>query len=167
MSSGPLIATLDTVLNLAQVCRLLENLEGRPVSRSLVNYYGTRVGNFEALVPASKRKHEGRGRGRNMRLYSVTDVVLLRWLIQLAKHGLEVRKFYRAVSWLRDHIPEALTDPGSVFFLTDNAEVGLCCRTGVPIQLTGTPGQILLALPGSSVSEVLRETTGFLWALTG
>lgn len=164
MANAPSITTLDTALSLTQVCRLLEKLGGTSVSRSLVNYYGTRVGNFEALVPASKRKAEGRGRGKNMRFYSVADVVLLRWLLQLARQGLAVRKFYRAVAWLRAHMPEALTDPETVFFLTDNAELGLWCRKGAPIQLTGTPGQILLTLAVSSVNEVLEETQRVLSA---
>ena len=133
------------------------------MSRSLVNYYGTRVGTFEPLVTAS-RKHEGKGRGMNMRHYSVADVVLLRWLLQLARQGLAVRKFYKAVVWLREHMPEAVADPEAVFFLTDNDEVGLCCRAGVPIQLTGTPGQILLTLAVSSVTEVLNEAAEVLSA---
>ena|ERR1700730_6133562 len=157
------VSPLDTVLTLTQVCRLVERLEGVPVSRSLVNYYGTRIGSFEALVPAS-RKGRGRGRGTNMRLYSVVDVVLLRWLIQLARQGLEVRKFYKAVSWVRDHIPDVLADPETVFFLTDNAELALCCRKGDPIQLTGTPGQILLTLEGSCVSEALEQAPNVLSA---
>jgi len=158
------IATLNTArLTLTQVCRLLERLEAGPFSRSLINYYGTRIAGFEPLVTAS-RKGGGRGSGRNTRLYSVADVVLLRWLLQLARQGLAVRKFYRAVEWLRKNMPEAIMDPEAVFFLTDNEEIGICCRKGAPIQLTGAPGQILLSLSVSSVNEVLEEAPKVLSA---
>ncbi len=149
---------------MSQVCRVLEKLEGVSVSRSLVDYYGKKVGEFEPLVPGKPRRGQGRGRGKNMREYSVTDVVLLRWLIQLARQGLAVRKFYKAIAWLRERMPEALMDPEAVFFLTDNDEVGLCWRKGEPIQLTGTPGQILLALAGATVREVLEEAPRVLSA---
>jgi hypothetical protein len=156
------LATLETTLTLTQVCRLLEKL-GVSSTRSLVNYYSTRIGTFEPLVTA-QRNGKGRGRGKNMRLYSVADVVLLRWLFQLAGQGLAVRKFYNAIVWLRKHLPEALDDPEVIFFLTDNNEVGVSCRQNKPIQLTGFPGQILLTLAASSVTEVLDETSHVLSA---
>jgi len=162
VSENPTV-TLDTALSLTQVCALLQKLGHTHVSRSGISYYGSRTTEFEALVPPSKRAGTGKGRWNN-RLYSVSDVVLLHWLHQLKRQGLEVRKFYRAVNWLRDKMPQALTDPETVFFITDNDELAMFYRKGSPIQLSGTPGQILLTLDGSMVKDVLDETSAALSA---
>lgn len=163
----PKATNLRTRVSLTQVMTLLERLTGRRVSRSLIKYYGQKD---KPLVVARKKNPKnpgnGRGNGGNTCTYSVTDVVLLRWLIELTAKGLEVRKFYKAIAWLRVHIPDALSDPTVVFFLTDNENADLCmsCREGKPIQLTGKPGQILLALAGSSVEETVKETAEMLSA---
>ena len=99
---------LATPLTLTQVCAVLEKLQGHPVSRSTVSNYSVRAGDSEALVPPSIRAGKGRGRWDRARLYSVADVVILWWLFKLKEDGLEVRKFFRAVKWLREHMPEVL-----------------------------------------------------------
>lgn len=159
--------TLRTRVSLTQVLTLLERLTRRRVSRSLIKYYGQRATPYKPLVVARKKNRgNGRGNGGNTCTYSVADVVLLRWLIELTAKGLEVRKFYKAIAWLRVHVPDALTDPTVVFFLTDNENADLCMsyREGQRIQLTGKPGQILLALAGSSVDEAIKETAEMLSA---
>jgi hypothetical protein len=156
----PQTTSLDARITLTQVMRLLKKLTKKPVSRSSIKYYGLRIQGFRPLVKAKKENPgNGKGNGKNTCTYSVTDVVLLRWFAELTDKGLAVRKFYSAIGWLRDHIPEALTDPDLVFFLTDNENRDLCVsfRKGEPIQLTSKPGQILLALEGSSVKEVAEE----------
>jgi len=153
----PAVTRLDVSLSLAQVCRLLERLEGRPVSRTGVTQYAERVNDKEPLVKPSKRISEGRGRGDNERTYSAGDVVLLRWLLQLKREGLEVRRFFKAVDWLRKKLPEVLLDPDLTFFLTDNNELALWCKEGERIDLTGSPGQILLKLKASDVSETIDQ----------
>src|ERR1700682_493918 len=154
--------TLNTSLTLTQVCALLEKRRGESVPRSTVSNYSVRVGEFEALVPPSKRSGHGRGRWDKSRLYSVSDVVLLWWVFTLKEQGLEVRKFFRAVAWVREHMHEGLDDPRAHYILTDNRELGLRCREGNAVQLTGVPGQILLSLHGSMVERVLKETPAVL-----
>jgi hypothetical protein len=163
----PGTTNLDTRVSLTQVMRLLEKLTKKRVSRSLIKYYGLKIEPFKPLVVAQKENPgNGRGKGKNTCTYSVTDVVMLRWLVELRRKGLAVRKFYKAIFWLREHIPEALTDPNLVFFLTDTEHVDLCMsyRKGDRVQLTGSPGQILLALASSSVRETIKETDHLLSA---
>jgi hypothetical protein len=150
--------TLETRVSLTRVMRLLEKLTKKRPSRSSIKYYGHRSGAFRALVVAKKEgPRKGKGNGKNTCTYSVADVVLLRWLLELTDKGLAVRKFYKAIDWLRDHIPEALTDQNVIFFLSDNENPDLCMsyHKGETIQLTSKPGQILLALAGSSVKETI------------
>jgi hypothetical protein len=130
-------------------------------------YYGLRVQDFRPLVvPRKRNPGKRRGNGKNAFTYSVSDVVLLRWLFELSDKGLAVRKFYSAMIWLREHMPDALEDPNLYFFLTDNENKNLCmsCNKEGSIQLTGKPGQILLALAGSSVKEAIEETNDLLSA---
>jgi hypothetical protein len=151
------INVLSRRLTLLQVMRLLKRLTNKSLTRSAIKYYGLRVQGFRPLVPPEKkRRGKGRGQGDNLCTYSVTDVVLLRWFVELREQGLAVRKFYRAINWLRAHIPEALNDPDLTLFLANN-EMFISFRKGESIQLTRNPGQILLALAGSSIQEVLEE----------
>jgi hypothetical protein len=152
------ISVLTRRFTLKQVMRLLKTLTNRSPTRTAIKYYGLKVQGFKPLVKPQKVKPgKGRGQGDYLCTYSVTDVVLLRWFFDLREKGLSVRKFYKAIDYLYDRIPEALEDPDLSFFLTDNEDLCMSFRKGESIQLTGRPGQILLSLDSGSIQEVVEE----------
>jgi len=85
------------------VVELIESLEGIRLSYDQLYYYEN-----TGLVVPSIRSSQGRGVSR---LYSVEDVIILRWLVTLNKKGISIQGFRNVFKFLKEKMPEVLKKP--------------------------------------------------------
>lgn len=136
-------------LRTRQVLAILKQLEGVSIGTNHLQYY-ERTGLIRPSVAPG-----GRGTG-HPRLWSLEDVILLRWMVRLRKEGLSLRRFRRALNFLRRQLPEVMGKPEELFFLVDGQEVATVLpQEKVAMRLTGTPGQTIFIWP---ISRIARET---------
>jgi DNA-binding transcriptional MerR regulator len=142
--------TLDTPLGAAQVRRLVELTEGRRLSNQLLDYY-----HKTGMVVPSVREY-GDSTGDRRRLWSVGDVVVLRWLCRLKNQGLPVYRFRKGLAYLREHLPEVMDNPEKMVFATDGERFAWWNSDSVAyVDLVENPGQLYLLFPAG---EVTTET---------
>ena len=60
------------------------------------------------LIKASVRPAQGCGKHK---LYSFSDLVMLRWFLQLRKQGLSMQKVRRGIQYLRKNMPKFVERP--------------------------------------------------------
>lgn len=125
-----------------QVLALVTELEGRPLSRGMLQHY-TREG-YVKPRPLLKRSSQ-RGRPASVG-YDLADVVLLRWLVRLNAQGVKVRRFARGLRHLHSLMPEAMSRPDKLtFFVVDGKNCAVTFASKRSIQITGKlAGQVLL-----------------------
>jgi DNA-binding transcriptional MerR regulator len=104
------------------------------VSLRQIQYWDER-----GFVRPSIRLPEGRG---TRRLYSFGDLVQLKVMRELARHGLAPRKLRRCLDRLRPHLERADSSGASLRYVTDGEKLFL---------LTGDRSKVLEALEGDFV----------------
>lgn len=152
-------------LTASEVQRLIRQLDGRELSRGMLQHYAR-----EAYVrprPVTVRSGE---QGRPSTLgYTLEDIVLLRWLMRLAEDGITLNRFAKGIAQLRKLMPSALDAPDELrFFLVGRGDIAVQTRDNRRIQLTGgTSGQVLLTFSSVPlVSETVRSAARIIDART-
>jgi DNA-binding transcriptional MerR regulator len=145
---------MPTRLSASQVIRVIEKLEGRRLARSLLDYYEK-----TQLVVPSVRPGSGRGGGSKTRYYSVADVVMLRWLVQLTSSGAPLQRVRRAFDYLRRHLPDRLESRHALRFLWDGSRIILTERNPKKVlrDISGARGQLLFNFDQENLSEDLER----------
>lgn len=98
-----------------EVIELLESLESVKISYDQLYYYEA----TDLIIPSIRH---GGGKGVK-RLYSVEDVVVLRWLVNLNKQGISVQGFRSIIGFLREKMPEVLKKPQNWELVTTGKSV--------------------------------------------
>jgi hypothetical protein len=143
----------------AEVQRLIKELEGRTLTRGMLQYYAEKA--YVTPRPVTMRSGE-RGRPSSVG-YSLSDVVLLRWLLRLSAEGISLKKFAGGITALRRLLPQALESPEELrFWAVNRGNIAVQIRDGERVQLTGAVGQVLLTFSGPLVTETVRRADGIL-----
>lgn len=124
-----------------EVQQLVEELDGRKLTRGMLQHYAVNA----YVQPRPVTTTFGQ-RGRPSCIgYSLTDVVLLRWLLRLSAEGISLKQFANGIKALRRLVPEALAEPDDLrFFVVDSRQIAVQTRDHRKVQLTGAVGQVLL-----------------------
>lgn len=85
------------------VVELIDSVDNVKLTLDKLYYYES-----TGLIVPGVRRGEGRG---VKRLYSVNDVIVLRWLVILNKNGISVQNFRNVVNFLKIRMPEILRNP--------------------------------------------------------
>lgn len=85
------------------VIELINSVDNVKLTFDKLYYYET-----TGLIIPGIRQAKGRG---IKRLYSVNDVIVLRWLVNLNKNGISVQNFRNVVNFLKIRMPEILKQP--------------------------------------------------------
>ncbi|NIP32000.1 MAG: MerR family transcriptional regulator [Candidatus Dadabacteria bacterium] len=130
------------------IVKLIETLENVNISYDQLYYY-ERTG----LIVPSVRKSKGRGVPR---LYSVEDLIFLRWLVQLQKSGLPLNKFRDILNFIRNKIPEISEKPENWILIAENKKIQFVDKvTSKSFDLNESGAQFLLVFP---LSELVSES---------
>ncbi len=85
------------------IIELVESVDNVKLTYDRLYYYES-----TGLVIPGIRKARGRG---IKRLYSVRDLIVLRWLVDLNKNGISVQNFRNVINFLKKRMPEILSTP--------------------------------------------------------
>lgn len=85
------------------VIELIDSVDNVKLTFDKLYYYES-----TGLIIPGIRQAKGRG---IKRLYSVNDVIVLRWLVNLNKNGISVQNFRNVVNFLKIMMPEILKKP--------------------------------------------------------
>ncbi|MCH8029449.1 MAG: MerR family transcriptional regulator [Candidatus Dadabacteria bacterium] len=122
------------------VIELIESLEGTKLTLDRLYYY-ERTG----LIVPSIKKSTGKG---THRLYSVEDVIALRWLVSLQKRGFSVQRYREVIEYLKKKIPEILQKPQNWVLITDSDSVRFFDKlSSKALDVIDGSGQYLLVFP--------------------
>ncbi len=128
------------------VVELIESLEGIRLSYDQLYYYEN-----TGLVVPSIRSSQGRGVSR---LYSVEDVIILRWLVTLNKKGISIQGFRNVFKFLKEKMPEVLKKPHNWALLTDGKSVQFFDKINSrTLDVLKNTGQYLFFFPVGKMAE--------------
>ncbi len=128
-------------LTATEVQQLVEDLDRRKLTRGMLQHYA--VNAYVQPRPVTTAFGQ-RGRPSSVG-YSLTDVVLLRWLLRLSAEGISLKQFADGIRALRRLMPDALAKPDDLrFFVVDRRQIAVQTRDQREVQLTGAVGQVLL-----------------------
>lgn len=141
-------------LTSGDVVKLIFSLEGEKLSFDQLYYYEK-----TGLIIPSIKKAEGKGVPR---LYSVEDLILLRWLVQLSKNGVNLNQFRAVLEFLRKKMPEILRNPQNWVLITDGNTVKFLDKiSNKTLDIIDDSAQYLLVFPVSRMAKqseaVLRK----------
>jgi len=129
-----------------QVVELIDSLEGIKLTYDQLYYYE----NTELVVP-SIRSSQGRGVSR---LYSVEDIIILRWLVTLNKKGISIQGFRNVFKFLKEKMPEVLKKPQNWALITDGNSVQFFDKiTSRTLDVLKDSGQYLFFFPVGKMAE--------------
>lgn len=135
-------------LTSGDVVKLIFALEGEKLSFDQLYYYER-----SGLIIPSIKKSEGKGIPR---LYSVEDLILLRWLVQLNKNGVNLNQFRTVLDFLRKKIPEILQNPQNWVLITDGNTVKFLDKiSNKTLDIIDDSAQYLLVFP---VSRMVKQS---------
>jgi hypothetical protein len=128
----------------------------------MLQYYAEKA--YVTPRPVTTRSGE-RGRPSSVG-YSLSDVVLLRWLLRLSEEGISLKKFARGIAALRRILPHALESPEDLHFCAVNrGDIAVQTSDGGRVQLTGAVGQVLLTFSAHPlVRETVKRANGIMGA---
>lgn len=109
------------------------------------------------LIKASVRPAQGCGKHK---LYSLADLVMLRWFLQLRKQGLSMQKVRKGISYLRKHMPRYIEKPheNELYFITDGQEMFALVDGEEAISMVRTPGQKYFGFMVYDFKKMIDET---------
>jgi DNA-binding transcriptional MerR regulator len=97
------------------VIELIESVDNVKLTFDKLYYYES-----TGLIIPGIRQAKGKG---IKRLYSVRDVIVLRWLVNLNKNGISVQNFRNVVNFLKIKMPQILKKPQNWELITSGKSV--------------------------------------------
>ena len=109
------------------------------------------------LIKASVRPAQGCGKHK---LYSFSDLVMLRWFLQLRKQGLSMQKVRKGISYLRKNMPRYVERPleHELFFVTDGQDMFALVNGEDAISVVRTPGQKFFGVVVYDFKKMIDDT---------
>lgn len=135
-----------------EVIELVLRLDGIKIDPVRLHYYEK-----TGLIRASLRPAQGCGRHK---LYSFSDLIMLRWFLQLRKQGLSMQKVRRGISYLRKNMPKYLEEPleHELFFVTDGQDMFAFVNGEEAISLVRSPGQKYFGVMVYDFKKMIDDT---------
>src|SRR5438105_1404594 len=150
-------------LTASEVQRLIAELDGRTLSRGMLQHYTQNAYVRPRLVTGFGQ----RGRPSSVG-YTLTDVILLRWLLRLSAEGIALKQFAQGIAALRDLMPQALEAPEDLrFYVVNKKHIAVMTRDDGQVQLTGSVGQVLLTFAVPLIAETVRRAEKIIDARSG
>ena len=129
-----------------QVVELIDSLEGIKLTYAQLYYYET-----TGLVVPSIRSAQGRGVAR---LYSVEDIIILRWIAMLTKKGISIQGFRNVFGFIKEKMPEVLKKPQNWALITDGKSVQFFDKISTrTLDVLKDTGQYLFFFPVGKMAE--------------
>lgn len=133
-----------------QVVELIDSLEGVRLTYDQLYYYES-----TGLVVPSIRSAQGRGVSR---LYSVEDIIILRWIAMLNKKGVSIQGFRNVFGFLKEKMPEVLKKPQNWALITDGKSVQFFDKiSSRTLDVLKDTGQYLFFFPVGKMAEQSEE----------
>ncbi|HSG30074.1 MAG TPA: MerR family transcriptional regulator [Thermodesulfobacteriota bacterium] len=129
-----------------QLVELIESLEGVKLTYDQLYYYEN-----TGLVVPSVRSAQGRGVSR---LYSVEDIIILRWIAMLNKKGISIQGFRSVFDFVKNKMPEILKKPQNFVLITDGKSVQFFDKiSSRTLDVLKDTGQYLFFFPAGKMAE--------------
>ncbi|NIS10085.1 MAG: MerR family transcriptional regulator [Candidatus Dadabacteria bacterium] len=133
-----------------QVVELIDSLEGVKLTYDQLYYYES-----TGLVVPSVRSAQGRGVSR---LYSVEDIIILRWIAMLNKKGISIQGFRSVFEFIKKKMPEILKKPQNYALITDGKSVQFFDKiSSRTLDVLKDTGQYLFFFPVGKMAEQSEE----------
>lgn len=133
-----------------QVVELIESLEGVRLTYDQLYYY-----EHTGLVVPSIRSAQGRGVSR---LYSVEDIIILRWIAMLGNKGISIQGFRSVFDYIKKKMPEVLKKPQNFVLITDGKTVQFFDKiSSRTLDVLKDTGQYLFFFPVGKMAEQSEE----------
>ncbi|MCI0453793.1 MAG: MerR family transcriptional regulator [Candidatus Dadabacteria bacterium] len=132
------------------VIELIEALENIELTFDHLHYY-ERTG----LIVPSIRKGQGRGIPK---LYSVEDIIILRWLASLQRQGISIQRFRDIIEFLKEKMPDAMKKPQNYVLITDGTSIQFFDKVSTrALDVLRDTGQYLFVFPVGKMIEQSEE----------
>jgi DNA-binding transcriptional MerR regulator len=139
-----------TGLKSKDVIELIEALEGIKLDFDHLYYY-ERTG----LIVPSIRKGQGRGIPK---LYSIEDIIILRWLVSLQRNGVSIQRFRHIIDFLKEKMPDAIKKPQKFVLITDGKSIQFFDKvSSKALDVLRDSGQYLFVFPVGKIIEQSEE----------
>ncbi len=150
--SAPRISPFKAAFQTGEVIDLIYRLDGVKIDPVRLHYYEK-----TGLIKASIRGAQGCG---HHKLYSFSDLVLLRWFLQLRKQGLSMQRVRRGIAHLRKHMPKYVERPleHELYFVTDGQDMFLLVNGRDVISLVRNPGQKIFGVMVYDFKKMIEDT---------
>lgn len=146
------VAPFKSAFQSGEVIDLVYRLDGIKIDPVRLHYYEK-----TGLIKASIRPAQGCG---HHKLYSFSDLVLLRWFLQLRKQGLSMQRVRRGIAHLRKHMPKYIEKPleHELFFVTDGQDMFMLVNGKDVISLVKDPGQKIFGVMIYDFKKMIEDT---------
>lgn len=146
------VTPFKSAFQTGEVIELIKRLDGVKIDPVRLHYYEK-----TGLIKASIRPAQGCG---HHKLYSFSDLILLRWFLQLRKQGLSMQRVRRGISHLRKHMPKYLEKPleHELYFVTDGQDMFLLVNGRDVISLVRNPGQEIFGVMVYDFKKMIEDT---------
>ena len=135
-----------------EVIDLIYRLDGIKIDPVRLHYYEK-----TGLIKASIRSAQGCGKHK---LYSFSDLVLLRWFLQLRKQGLSMLRVRKGIAYLKKNMPKYMEEPleHNLFFVTDGCDLFMLGDDQEAISLVTNPGQKYFGMIIFDFKKMIEDT---------
>jgi len=135
-----------------EVIDLIYRLDGIKIDPVRLHYYEK-----TGLIKASIRSAQGCGKHK---LYSFSDLVLLRWFLQLRKQGLSMQRVRKGIAYLKKNMPKYMEEPleHNLFFVTDGCDLFMLGDDQEAISLVTNPGQKYFGMIIFDFKKMIEDT---------
>jgi DNA-binding transcriptional MerR regulator len=146
------IRPIKSAFQSGDIIDIIRRLDGIKIDPVRLHYYEK-----TGLIKASVRPAQGCGKHK---LYSFSDLVMLRWFLQLRKQGLSMQKVRKGISYLRKNMPKYIERPfeHELFFVTDGQDMFALVNGEDAISLVRTPGQKFFGVMVYDFKKMIEDT---------
>lgn len=146
------VRPMKSAFQSGEVIELIRRLDNIKIDPVRLHYYEK-----TGLIRASVRPAQGCGKHK---LYSFSDLVMLRWFLQLRKQGLSMQKVRRGISYLRKNMPRYIERPleNELFFVTDGQDMFAFMNGEEAISLVKNPGQKFFGMMIYDFKKMIDDT---------
>jgi DNA-binding transcriptional MerR regulator len=135
-----------TGLRSKDVIELIDALENIKLDFDHLHYY-ERTG----LIVPGIRKGQGKGKPK---LYSVEDIIILRWLVSLQRNGISIQRFRDIIKFLKEKMPDAIKKPQNYVLITDGTSIQFFDKVSAKaLDVLKDTGQYLFVFPVGKIIE--------------
>ena len=147
-----IVRPIKSAFQSGEIIALVQRLDGIRIDPVRLHYYEK-----TGLIKASVRPAQGCGKHK---LYSFSDLIMLRWFLQLRKQGLSMQKVRRGISYLRKNMPRYIERPleNELFFVTDGQDMFALVNGEDAISLVRTPGQKYFGVMVYDFKKMIEDT---------